>query len=290
MWRAPNSRVVRATRASTPSRVGSPPRGERRYACAVGVANGESCSHLSVTGASLAALLRGCLLQSGRKGLATTGGGHAHIDGPYTPGATYAAPSTGWRSCGRVRSRQQLAVAEVWGGGGGWRPSLACFSATGRLTDRAKLAAAHACVRACVRSRWPPSIVTLVARALARRPRSRGRPPYDATSSGRACGARTHAQQQMGHQPGGAPPPPSDEAPTSAVCRPRAASRRHGCGAPAAGARLDPRDSSQPSSQPLMHRAALTARCGRRVWPRLGRGVAPGQATTDELSTPHAGW
>ena len=132
-----------------------------------------------------------------------------------------------------------------------------------------------ACVHACVRAQpLAPSIVTLLARALARRPRSRGRPPYDATSSGRACGARTHAQQQMGHQPGGAPPPPSDEAPTSAVCRPRAASRRHGCGAPAAGARLDPRDSSQPSSQPLMHRAALTARCGRRVWPRLGRRVA----------------
>jgi hypothetical protein len=37
-----------------------------------------------------------------------------------------------------------------------WRPSLAWFSATGRLTDRAKLAAARACMRACVRSRWPP--------------------------------------------------------------------------------------------------------------------------------------
>ena len=130
-----------------------------------------------------------------------------------------------------------------------------------------------ACVRACVRAQpLAPSIVTLLARALARRPRSRGRPPYDATSSGRACGARTHAQQQMGHQPGGRRP----LRPMKHLRRlpPAGASRRHGCGAPASGARLDPRDSSQPSSQPLMRRVALTARCGRRVWPRLGRRVA----------------
>jgi hypothetical protein len=65
-------------------------------------------------------------------------------------------PLSGWSSCGRVRSRQ-LAFAEVRGGSRGGkggverRPALAWFSATGRLTDRAKLEAA----RACVRCRWP---------------------------------------------------------------------------------------------------------------------------------------